>query len=79
VSHPLINDLTKLTLEELTTKCTELQKRLGQAYRLGYSEAVPQLNMLLEDYRYEFDRRSQKALEETLKNNPDFKSIIDIN
>lgn len=77
--HPLLNNLTELSNEELYAKFAELNKKLSSAYRLGMGEAVFQLNMIREDYQYELDRRSRKELEDLVAKSPDFKNIIDIN
>jgi hypothetical protein len=76
--HPLSPDLTKLSNEELTTKHSELLKRITYAYRIGSNEMVYQLQMLLEDYQNELNVRHQKQLEEMQKSSKNFKNIIDI-
>jgi len=65
--HPLSPDLTKLTDEELHTKRAELQNRLGYAYRIGNSEMVSQINLLIQDYMLESERRNRKMLEDAQK------------
>jgi hypothetical protein len=76
--HPFTPDLSKLSLEELTTKNSELMNRLNMAYRWGKGDMVAQLQMLAEDYRAELLRRSQKSLEEMESKSKTFKKIIDI-
>lgn len=76
--HPLIGDLTKLTDDELTNKTNELSKRLNQAYRMGYGDAVQQLQMFLYSYQAEQLRRNEKLMQEMAEKNPQFKNIIDI-
>lgn len=76
--HPLVGDLTVLSDEELATKISDLSKRLNQAYRMGQSDAVQQIQMFLYSYQYEFQRRSEKAMEEMANKNPEFKKIIDV-
>jgi len=65
--HPLAPDLTKLTDDELYTKRAELQNRLGYAYRIGNSEMVSQINLLIQDYMLESERRNRKMLEDAQK------------
>ena len=77
--HPLLNNLTELSTDELYTKFAELNKKISSAYRLGMGDAIQQLNMIREDYQFEINRRSQKELEDLLAKNPDFKNSIDIN
>lgn len=65
--HPLTPDLTGLSDEELHTKRSELQNRLGYAYRIGSYDMVGQLQLLLQDYGMEVERRNQKMLADAQK------------
>jgi hypothetical protein len=65
--HPLAPDLTGLTDEELHTKRGELQGRLNYAYRIGSPDMVTQLQLLLQDYAIEVERRNQKMLDDAQK------------
>lgn len=65
--HPLAPDLSKLSDEELHTKRGELQGRLNYAYRIGSADMVGQLQLLLQDYGMEVERRNQKMLEDAQK------------
>ena len=80
--HPLSSDLSKLSDEEVASKFNELSKRLGQAYRSGPSQVIPQIQMLMQDYQEELNRRKQKLMKEmeerANKNGKNFKNIIDI-
>lgn len=76
--HPLTPDLSKLTMDELTTKHSELIKRLNTSYRMGRADMVQQLQLLLGDYQRELDERNRRQLEEMEKNSKQFKKIIDI-
>ena len=78
MGHPLTPDLSKFTLEELNQKYGDLLKRVTFAYRTGSSDAVYQLQLLLEDYQAEISNRNRKALEDMEKNSKNFKNIIDI-
>lgn len=78
--HPLTPDLSKLTDEELYTKRSELQNRLGFAYRMGHGDIVHQLNLLIGDYMIEIESRNKKMLEDAQKSgrlgpDPDSKDI----
>jgi hypothetical protein len=78
MSHPLVGDLSGLTNDELHKKYAELTKRIGQAYRMGMSDAVYQLNMILGDYQSEVQRRNEKMMAEMEAKGAEFKHIIDI-
>lgn len=76
--HPLAPDLTKLSDDELQKKQSELQKKMMQAYTFGNTDLAIQLQMLLEDYTMEVQRRQAKMMEELLAKSDKFKGIIDI-
>jgi hypothetical protein len=76
--HPLVSDLTILTNEELTKKYNELMSKMNQAYRFGPTSIIPQMQMILENYRNELDNRHKKTLEEMEQKSDKFKGIIDI-
>ena len=65
--HPLTNDLSKLTDEELHSKRSDLQNRLDFAYRMGHGDMVNQLQLILGDYAMEVETRNQKMLEQAQK------------
>jgi hypothetical protein len=78
--HPLTSDLSKLSDDELYTKRSELQNRLGFAYRMGHGDLVHQLNLLIGDYMLEIESRNKKMLEDAQKSgrlgpDPDAKDI----
>ena len=76
--HPLVPELTNLSTEELHKKYNELTQKLNQAYRFGPRGAIPQMQMILENYRYEMDTRNRKIMEEMEAKNDKFKGLIDI-
>ena len=78
MGHPLTPDLTKLTMDELTKKHSDLLARISYAYRIGQYDMVQQLQMLMEDYQNELNVRNQKQLAEMEKASKNFKNIIDI-
>lgn len=78
MGHPLAPDLTKLSLEELNAKYSELTKRLNMAHRWGNTAMVGQLQLLLQDYQTELAERNRKQIEELEKNSKQFSKIIDI-
>lgn len=76
--HPLVSDLSGLSTEELHKKYNELMQKYNQAYRFGPTSVLPQMQMILENYRYEMDVRNRKLLEEMEEKSDKFKGIIDI-
>ena len=75
----MIQDLTKLTDDELQTKIGEIAKRVSQAYRLGMGDAIQQLMMFQRDYQAELIRRNEIKLAEMVEKSAEFKNIININ
>ena len=65
--HPLTPDLTGLSDEELFTKRNELTSKLNYAYRAGYSDMVMQIQLILQDYAMEVERRNQKMMDDAQK------------
>ena len=82
--HPLGQDLSKLNDEELYKKQSELSKRFNQAHRFGPQSIIPQLQILMQDYQEEAQRRQARAMKEMQeklnkgKDDKSLKSIIDI-
>lgn len=76
--HPLLPDLSSVSTEELHKKYADLQKRTNVAHRYGSTQAVQQLQMLINGYHEEIQRRNQKALEDMMAKGGKFKNIIDI-
>jgi hypothetical protein len=65
--HPLGPDLTNINDDELNKKFGELQKRYMQCWRFGPSDLLPQLQMLMDDYQAEIQRRNAKVMEDMQK------------
>lgn len=76
--HPLVQDLTQLSNEDLHKKYNELIQKYNQVHRIGPASVIPQMKMILENYRYEMDARNRKLLEEMEEKSDKFKGIIDI-
>jgi hypothetical protein len=72
--HPLTPSLINLTDDEVLTKINDLQNRISFSYSMGRPEMIQQLQMVLEDYRFEQQKRQQKLMDElqqTLSKNID--------
>ena len=76
--HPLTNDLSKLTDDELQQKRGELQNRLMMSYRMGNADLVMQLQLLLGDYDMELQTRNQRMMDQMSKASKNFGNIINI-
>lgn len=60
MEHPLIGDLSNLKEEELQTKISELNNKLMQAYRMGNTQLIGQIQMVLESYKNQVQSRRQQ-------------------
>jgi hypothetical protein len=67
-----------MPMDELQKKYSDLQNRMSTAYRFGRGDQVYQLQLLLQGYQEEIQRRNAKELEALEKNSKNFKNIIDI-
>jgi hypothetical protein len=76
--HPLVSDLSGLSTEELHKKYNELMQKYNQAHRFGPVSVLPQMKMILENFRYEMDARNRKIMAEMEEKSDKFKGIIDI-
>jgi hypothetical protein len=80
--HPLLPDLSALGDDEIHKKYEELSKRYSRAFRFGPTSVIPQLQMLMQDYQAEINRRQAKMIQDmedrANKNGKGFNNIIDI-
>lgn len=57
MEHPLVPNLEGLSAEELLEKVTELNKKLGIAYRTGNGHLCNQLRMAIESYQNKYNEK----------------------
>jgi hypothetical protein len=76
--HPLVGNLEELSNEELHKKYNDLMAKFNQAHRHGPTSVIPQMQLILENYKFEMEKRNRKTLEEIEQKNNKFKGIIDI-
>lgn len=57
MEHPLIPNLDDLSTEQLLEKVTELNKKLGIAYRTGNGHLCNQLRMAIESYQNKYNEK----------------------
>lgn len=78
MEHPLIGDISGLTVEELGSKVSELQKKLAIAQRSGNGHLTNQIRMALESYYNTYQARLQESYQKANTNNIDFEHKINI-
>ncbi len=78
MEHPLIGNLDTLTVEELGSRVSELQKKLGIASRTGNAHLCNQIRMAIENYQNKYNEKMQEQYERQLKNSNMSDGKIDI-
>lgn len=73
--HPFAGNLKDKTLDELMDSITKLTKQQQYMFRIGKSDVVNQINLLLTTYRTEYQKRQQELWD---KKSPDLNKKIDI-
>lgn len=74
MEHPLIGSLDSLTLDELTTKISELNKKLGIAAKMGNADLCNQIRMAIDSYQVKY----QEKLKKNDGDSGSYNQIIDI-
>ena len=62
MKHPFINDLSDKTLEQLQETMNGLTSKLTFAHRTQNGPLIHQLNMAMESYRTEFNKKMDEVL-----------------
>lgn len=62
MEHPLIGDLSELTIEQLQNKISELNKRLAFANKSGNQAMMNQLQMVLSSYNTHYQRKMRDLM-----------------
>jgi hypothetical protein len=78
MEHPLINDLSSLSVDELGTKISELQRKLNIATRSGNAQLCNQIRMALENYQNKYSEKMQEIYQRQMQNNNLTQGKIDI-
>lgn len=61
MEHPFINDLSEKSVEELQETISSLTNKLTYAYRTGNSPLIEQLNMAIESYRNQYNKKMDEV------------------
>jgi len=77
MEHPLLPSLEHMTVEELGSKISELNKKLGIAHRMGNAYLCNQIRMAIESHQVKYQEKTQAMFN---KNKPgdNFEDKIDI-
>lgn len=63
MEHPFISDLSDKTIEELQETLSDLTTKLTFAYRMQNNAMVSQLQMVIESYKNEHNRKLDALFE----------------
>ena len=77
MEHPLIGDISGLTTEELSSKISELNRKLGIAQRTGNGHLCNQIRMAVETYQNLYHQRLEEQYRRQTGDR-DFSDKIDI-
>jgi hypothetical protein len=75
--NPMLEDLSKKSLDELLTTTNDLHKKIAFAGRMGNSNMVNQIRNTLYIFQQEINKR-YAAEAQAAKENPIFKDSLDI-
>ena len=62
MQHPFINNLSDKSIDDLSNTLTELTKKLNFAYRTQNGPMIHQLQMVLESYRTEYNKKMDEMM-----------------
>lgn len=62
MTHPFISDLSKLSLEELQSKISDLMNKLNFAHRTGNAALINQLYMIIDSYKSEYGKKMDEMI-----------------
>ena len=62
MQHPLINNLSDKSLEDLQTSITDLMKKLNFAYSMQNGPMIHQISMVLESYKAEHNKKMDEIM-----------------
>lgn len=62
MEHPFINDLSDKNMDEIQNKISELNTKLGFAYRTGNRALIHQITMALESYRSAYSKQMDEMM-----------------
>jgi hypothetical protein len=75
MEHPLIGDLSNLTLDELGEKISDLNRKLSMAMRTGNGHLCNQIRMAIESHNVKYQEKLQESYK---KSDVDFGDKIKI-
>lgn len=77
MEHPLINDAADLSMEDLQSRISDLQRKLVWAQRSN-AHLAQQISMALETYTFQYQQRQREIWERQKSSGTDYSDRIDI-
>ncbi len=68
LEHPFVGDISNKTLEELGETISKLNKQLNYMYQVNKSDMVRQMQMVLESYGREYQKKQQEIWDKKSQN-----------
>lgn len=62
MQHPFITSLSDKSIDDLSTALTDLTKKLNFAYRTQNGPMIHQLQMVLESYKAEYNKKMDELM-----------------
>ncbi len=62
MEHPFVNDLSDKSLEDLQSSISGLMNKLNFAYRTGNQLLMRQLQMVIESYKKEYNKKMDEII-----------------
>lgn len=78
MEHPLITDIDHLTLEELQTRISDLNRKLSFAMRIGNGQLANQIRLALNTFSSKYQEKVEAQYASQNKNGKDFSDKINI-
>ena len=65
IEHPLVGDLSSLTIDELSEMINSLNKKMAVAARMGKYDMASQIQLALNSYRAVYNQKQRELFDET--------------
>lgn len=78
MEHPLINNIDNLSIDDLQSKISDLNKKLNWARRSGNANLCNQIQLALNTFTAKYQEKQEAIYNAARKNGPDFSDKIDI-
>ena len=78
MEHPLIGNIDELTVDELSTKISDLHNKLNMVMRTGNGHLCNQIRMALETYQNKYQEKLQASYTKGNGSETNFENKINI-